>query len=60
MWTLSTLWNHPADGFEHLKLELVGNCEPRPKEFEIIKTGVEKDVDLGFEIIYFLLPSVVL
>ena len=31
----SKLWNyHPADGFEHYKLELASNYESRPKNLE--------------------------
>ena len=49
-WTPSALWNHPASGFEHQKLEHISKMQTRTKEFEIVEISVEEGVDLGFRI----------
>ena len=54
---LSFLWSHPADGFEHEKLE---EWQIKTNEFEIDEIIVEEGIDLGFRIKDSLLPNMVL
>ena len=37
MWTPPALWNYPADGLEHYKLEHVSKLRIKTKGFEILE-----------------------
>jgi hypothetical protein len=42
MWALPVLQNHPADKFEHKKLEQVSNRELGPKNLKSLKLELRK------------------